>query len=521
MNIVAGVDCGTQGTKVILVDLDTSCVLSECSAPHELISESNGRREQQPSWWVDALTKAFEQAVIAANIDPKLIKAIGVSGQQHGLVALDSQGAVIRPAKLWCDTETAPENAKLLQMLGGEQACIDKLGLRIETGYTASKILWMKLHEPESFAKIAHILLPHDYLNFWLTGEFSADYGDASGTGLFDVRNRCWNEEVCELIDPSGNLFKALPELNSAEKAAGVVIGQAKKRLGLSDNVVVSSGGGDNMMGAIGTGNVKNGIITMSLGTSGTIYTFSDTPVALKHPSIANFCSSSNGWMPLICTMNVTSATSLVQDVFKMSLTDFNHSLEASQIGAGNISFLQFFNGERVPALPDGKASIHGLDAANFTRDNLVRSVVEGATFGLKYGLELLRDAGINIEQIRLIGGGAKSAHWRQMIADTMNCEVICPEVEEAAALGAAIQASWALKGSIDNDILEQLIVLNEESRTQPNLNNVTQYQVAYERYIGMLYSQYPQLGAPQLSEQQQSSKQQLSDGQLTGDSNE
>ncbi|GIU15901.1 MULTISPECIES: xylulokinase [unclassified Shewanella] len=494
MNIVAGVDCGTQGTKVILVDLDTSCVLAECSAPHELISESNGRREQLPSWWLDALITAFEQAVITANIDPKLIKAIGVSGQQHGLVALDKQSEVIRPAKLWCDTETAPENAQLLQMLGGEQACIDKLGLRVETGYTASKILWMKLHEPENFAKIAHILLPHDYLNFWLTGEFSADYGDASGTGLFDVRNRCWNEEVCALIDPSGNLFNALPALHCAEKAAGVVIGQAKERLGLSDNVVVSSGGGDNMMGAIGTGNVKNGIITMSLGTSGTIYTFSDTPVVLKHPSIANFCSSSNGWMPLICTMNVTSATSLVQDVLNMDLIEFNQSLDASEIGAGNISFLQFFNGERVPALPDGKASIHGLDAANFTRDNLVRAVVEGATFGLKYGLELLRDAGISIEQIRLIGGGAKSAHWRQMVADAMNCEVICPEVEEAAALGAAIQASWALTGVISFDAIDELIVLDETSRTLPIANNVAAYQLAYQRYVSTLNNQYPQL---------------------------
>ncbi|MCK8045464.1 xylulokinase [Shewanella sp. 1CM18E] len=494
MSIVAGVDCGTQGTKVILLDLSTATVLAECSAPHDLISASNGRREQQPVWWVDAMVTAFESAVTAANIDPKSIAAIGVSGQQHGLVALDASGEVIRPAKLWCDTETAAQNAQLLEMLGGAEACIELLGLRIETGYTASKILWMKQNEPENFARIAHILLPHDYLNFWLTGEYSAEYGDASGTGLFNVRKRCWDEEVCKLIDPSGALFKALPKLNNASTPAGFVSGAAKARLGLSDNVVVSCGGGDNMMGAIGTGNVQNGIITMSLGTSGTIYTFSDVPVKLKHPSIANFCSSSNGWMPLICTMNVTSATSLVQDLLNMDLTEFNQSLDASEIGAGNISFLQFFNGERVPALPDGKASIHGLDAANFTRDNLVRSVVEGATFGLKYGLELLRDAGISIEQIRLIGGGAKSANWRQMVADAMNCEVICPEVEEAAALGAAIQASWALNGAISFDAIDDLVVLDETSRTLPIANNVTAYQLAYQRYVSTLNSQYPQL---------------------------
>ncbi|MGS0724837.1 xylulokinase [Shewanella sp. 0m-11] len=494
MSIVAGVDCGTQGTKVILVDVATATVLAECSAPHELISESNGRREQQPTCWVEALIKAFDKAVIQANVDPWLISAIGVSGQQHGLVVLDNEGQVIRPAKLWCDTETALENEQLLNMLGGEQACIDRLGLRIETGYTASKILWMQRHEPENFAKIAHVLLPHDYLNFWLTGELCAEYGDASGTGLFNVRDRCWDEHVCSLIDASGNLFKALPPLHSADQPAGVVLGQAKARLGLSDNVVVACGGGDNMMGAIGTGNVKNGIITMSLGTSGTIYTFSDKPLELKHPSIAHFCSSSDGWMPLICTMNVTSATSLVQDVLNMNLTEFNQSLELTQIGAGNISFLPFFNGERVPALPDGKGSLHGLDAANFTRDNLVRAVVEGATYGLKYGLDLLRDAGINIEQIRLIGGGAKSTQWRQMIADCMNCEVICPAVEEAAALGAAIQACWALNGELDTAIIDQLVVLNEDSRTSPITVNVVQYELAYQGYITTLNNQYPQL---------------------------
>ena len=498
MSIVAGVDCGTQGTKVILVDIANAKVLAECSASHELISESNGRREQQPIWWVNAMVTAFSNAIAEAKIDPKMICAIGVSGQQHGLVALDSEGEVIRAAKLWCDTETAPENAQLLKMLGGEQACIDRLGLRVETGYTASKILWMKLHEPENFAKIAHILLPHDYLNFWLTGEYNADYGDASGTGLFDVHNRCWDKHVCSLIDPTGNLFKALPPLNNAEKPAGMVSGKAKECLGLSDNVVVSCGGGDNMMGAIGTGNVKNGIITMSLGTSGTIYTFSDKPVELNHPSIANFCSSSNGWMPLICTMNVTSATSLVQGVLNMDLTEFNHSLETAKVGAGNITFLQFFNGERVPALPDGKGSIHGLDSSNFTRENLVRSVVEGATYGLRYGLELLRNAGVQVEQIRLIGGGAKSSQWRQIIADTMNCEVICPAVSEAAALGAAIQASWALNGEMDSSIIEQLVVLDEESRALPICENVKQYEIAYCRYIQLLNTQYPQLAMEQ-----------------------
>ncbi len=494
MSIVVGVDCGTQGTKVVLIDTVNSKVLAECSATHELIYGSNGKREQDPAWWINATIDAFNKAVHKANIDPKEIDAIGISGQQHGLVALDSNGKVIRNAKLWCDTESAPENAELLELIGGEEACVNKLGLRIETGYTASKILWMKKYEPDNFSKIAHILLPHDYLNYWLTGEFSADYGDASGTGLFDVRNRCWDYDVCSLIDPTDCLFNSLPPLNASEEPAGVVVGDAKIKLGLRDNVVVASGGGDNMMGAIGTGNVKNGIVTMSLGTSGTIYTFSDKPIELKHPSIANFCSSSNGWLPLICTMNVTSATTLVQKLLNMDLVEFNNSLSNSDVGSGNISFLPFFNGERVPALPGGHGSIHGLDTSNFNRDNLLRSVVEGATYGLRYGMDLLRDAGINIEQIRLIGGGAKSNQWRQIIADTMNTEVICPENFEAAALGAAIQAYWALNGAVDHRIIDQLILLNESSRTIPIPDNVALNNDAYHVYINTLHSQHPEL---------------------------
>jgi len=494
MSILVGVDCGTQGTKVIIVDTSTACVLAECSSAHKLISESNGCREQDPQWWIDAFISAYTQALHKAHIDAKEIDAIGISGQQHGLVVLDANAQVIRNAKLWCDTETATENAELLTLIGGEKTAIDKLGLRIETGYTASKILWLKKYEPENFKKIAHILLPHDYLNYWLTGQFSTDYGDASGTGLFDIHHRCWNREVCALIDPSGQLFDSLPKLNQAQDSAGIVVGKVKKLLGLRDDVLVSSGGGDNMMGAIGTGNVKNGIVTMSLGTSGTIYTFSDTPLASQHPSIANFCSSSNGWLPLICTMNVTSATTLVQQLLEVDLCEFNRLLSTSHIGANNISFLPFFNGERVPALPHGQGSLHGLNVSNFNRSNLVRSVVEGATYGLRYGLDLFRDAGIKVDHIRLIGGGAKSAPWRQIIADTMNAEVICPKNSEAGALGAAIQAYWVLIGAVDHQIIDDLVSLDEDSRTVPIASNVSLNNVAYHRYLETLYTQYPEL---------------------------
>ena len=243
------------------------------------------------------------------DVDGQDILGIGVSGQQHGLVLLDDQGQVLRPAKLWCDTETTAENDRLLKHLGGEKGSLERLGVVIAPGYTVSKLLWTKEQHPEVFARIAHILLPHDYLNFWLTGRRCSEYGDASGTGYFNVRTRQWDLQLLRDIDPSGRLQAALPELIDAHHAVGTVLPGIAEHLGINPHALVSSGGGDNMMGAIGTGNIKPGAITMSLGSSGTVYAYAEQPKVSPDAAVATFCSSSGGWLPLICTMNLTNAT--------------------------------------------------------------------------------------------------------------------------------------------------------------------------------------------------------------------
>ena len=272
MALYAGIDCGTQGTKVVIVDSTQGVILGEGNAPHRLISQANGRREQEADWWIEALVIAFRQAVTHAGIDAREIHALGVSGQQHGFVPLDADGNVLHSVKLWCDTETAEENERLLQQLGGANGSLETLGLRIATGYTASKILWFKAHHPALWAQLHTVLLPHDYLNFWLTGERVAEYGDASGTGLFDVRTRRWSKTAVDLIDDSGRLWQALPPLKSAECCIGTVRPAAAEKLGLGPAVRVSTGGGDNMMAAIGSGNIEAGTLTLSLGTSGTLF---------------------------------------------------------------------------------------------------------------------------------------------------------------------------------------------------------------------------------------------------------
>lgn len=478
-----GIDCGTQGTKAIVLDARGGKVLGLGAASHTLISGANGRREQAPQVWVEALTLATRQALQQAGVDGQDILGIGVSGQQHGLVLLDELGQVLRPAKLWCDTESTAQNDRLLAHLGGESGSLERLGVAIAPGYTVSKLLWTREQHPEIFARIAHILLPHDYLNYWLTGRACAEYGDASGTGYFNVRRRQWDIALLRHIDPEGRLEAALPQLIEADQPLGTILPNIALRLGINPNAQVSSGGGDNMMGAIGTGNIAPGVITMSLGSSGTVYAFAEQPVVSAQASVATFCSSSGGWLPLICTMNLTNATGVIRELLDLDLAAFNALVAQAPIGAEGLSMLPFLNGERVPALPYATGSLHGLTMTNLTRANLCRAVVEGTTFGLRYGLDLLRQGGLQSMSIRLIGGGSKSPVWRQMVADIMNTEVICTEQSEAGALGAAIQSAWCQSGESLAALCQRCVSLDPTSRTLPTARNVSAYQQAYERY--------------------------------------
>ncbi|WP_314386209.1 xylulokinase [Pseudomonas brenneri] len=482
-SLFLGIDCGTQGTKAIVLDAASGKVLGLGAAAHTLISGANGRREQHPQEWLDAFTEATHRALQQAGVDGQDILGIGVSGQQHGLVLLDDNGRVLRPAKLWCDTETSAENQRLLQYLGGESGSLERLGVAIAPGYTVSKLLWTLEQHPDVFARIAHILLPHDYLNYWLTGRACAEYGDASGTGYFNVRTRQWDLPLLRHIDASGRLEAALPPLIEADQTLGSILPAVAERLGINPNAIVSSGGGDNMMGAIGTGNIAPGVITMSLGSSGTVYAFAEQPNVSAQASVATFCSSSGGWLPLICTMNLTNATGVIRELFELDLVAFNALVAQAPIGAEGVSMLPFLNGERVPALPHATGSLHGLTMTNLTRGNLCRAVVEGTTFGLRQGLDLLRETGLHSQSIRLIGGGSKSPVWRQMVADIMDTEVVCTEQSEAAALGAAIQAAWCQSGESLEALCARCVSVDPASRTQPVAASVVAYQQAYERY--------------------------------------
>jgi len=318
------------------------------------------------------------------------VRGIGVSGQQHGLVPLDAAGKVVRPAKLWCDTATAPQCETITQHFGGEAKVIELVGNAMLPGYTAPKILWLRENEPENWARTKTLLLPHDYLNFWLTGEVRMEYGDASGTALLDVKSRKWAQPVVDFLECGDKL----PALGSSAEAAGTLRDELRQRWGLQADVVVSAGGGDNMMAAIGTGNTSSGVVTASLGTSGTLFAFSEHPVIDDRGEIAAFCDSTDHWMPLLCTMNVTLVTELVRELFSWNHAALDAQVSEIPAGAGGLTLLPYLTGERTPNLPHGCGVLHGLTTENFTAAHLARAAMEGVTMNMNYGLRRLAALG-------------------------------------------------------------------------------------------------------------------------------
>ncbi len=487
-HLFIGIDSGTQGTKGLVISENSKSIIAESYQGYELIENERGGREQRPESWIHACEKVLADLLSSAKVSPSAVRAIGVSGQQHGMVALDGRGRVIRPAKLWCDTETTGQCAAITAKVGGDLAVLEAIGNQVAAGFTASKILWLKEHEPDNFARLKTVLLPHDYINFWLTGNRVTEFGDASGTAYFDVVNRCWSEPLLAAIDPSGKVRDCLPTFTAADEPAGVVKDEICKQFGLSAGVLVSSGGGDNMMAAIGTGNVTEGAVTASLGTSGTIYAYSERPAVDQAGELAAFCSSTGGWLPLVCTMNVTVATELLRSLLDLGLDQMNQLAARAEVGSGGLVLLPYFNGERTPPLPAATATLGGMTGLNLKPANICRAAMEGATFGLRYGLDVLKRNGIEPREIRLTGGGAKSDLWRQMVADIFNCSVVCPTIGEAGALGAALQAIWCakkeagIKASIE-EITAQFVSLDEDSRCFPDRATAARYDSAYQQY--------------------------------------
>ena len=494
MSTVLGIDLGTQNVKVVCYDFETRETVAVENAPLDLYQTEEGIAEQQAQWWTHALKQALHQ--VGKDVRNSVV-AIGVSGQQHGFVPIDKRGEVLSPVKLWCDTSTEAECEAIMRDFGGADACLNEVGNLILPGYTASKVRWFRDNCPGLYEQMDCILLPHDYLNFYLTGERRMEAGDASGTGFLDVRLRDWSDKMLKAIDPERDLRECLPNVAIINEAMGALLPSVAAEVGLPSGVPVSIGGGDNMMGAIGTGNVTSGVVSMSLGTSGTVFAYSDSPIVDKKGNIAAFCSSTGGWLPLLCTMNCTVSTELMRDLFDLDIASFDAKVASAPRGANSVITVPFFNGERTPNLPNAKGCILGLDSRNTRPENIARSAVEGATFAMRFGIDELAELGIDASEIVVTGGGVNSAMWRQIISDVCNAPVTVLKQNEGAAFGAALQAVAMLdeSGGDLKSLIDEHVARDDERFCEPRPSAVNFYNETYANYrqavdkIAALYS--------------------------------
>ncbi|MFC6838815.1 xylulokinase [Xanthomonas theicola] len=493
MSLYVGLDVGTQSVKLVAYDPQRREVVATVAAPMQLVSRDDGTREQQAQWWIDGIVHCF------AGLDAgqrARVRGIAVSGQQHGFVPVAADGRVTAPVKLWCDTSTQAECEAIMAAVGGVAGSVAVAGNPILAGYTASKLPWTRSHRPKAYAAMATVMLPHDYVNFWLTGKRFAEVGDASGTGWLDVRTRQWSAPMLEAVDPLRNLADALPPLVDLGTVFALSAAAAQP-LGLPAGVRVTTGGGDNMMAAIGTGNVVPGRLTMSLGTSGTLFAYADRPVVDPAARWAAFCSSSGGWLPLICTMNCTVATETAMRLFGLDRAQAEAAVAATPPGADGLLMLPFFNGERTPDLPAARACLFGMDLHNTTPAHVYRAAMEGATYSLRNGYDAFTTAGLRFDTVLLTGGGSRSAQWRQMVADVFDLPVAVPREPEGAAFGAALQALWACERDDggEPDLATAVLAhqqVDADLAATPHPQRVMRYQVHYRTFLSHLHAVGP-----------------------------
>ena len=372
---------------------------------------------------------------------------IGVSGQQHGLVVLDAGTRPLRPAKLWNDTTTADACRDLTTRMGGAAAVVEATGNVFLPGYTAPKIEWLRAREPGAYGAASRFCLPHDYLNLWLTGEFVTEPGDASGTAYVDVRTRRYAPRVLDALDPDRDWDAALPAIRPSTSVIGRLRPAVAQELGLPAGIPVSGGGGDNMCAAIGVGAVIAGPIVMSLGTSGTAFGYAAVPAIDPAHEVSAFCDSTGGWLPLACVLNCTTPLTWARGLFGLDHVSFDALVGSVPAGASGLLFLPYLDGERTPNRPEAAGELFGLRATHGPAE-IARAALEGVTAGLAHALRALGRTGTSADWILLVGGGAQSDVWGQLLADWLGLPIDRPSVAEAAARGAALQVSHAVAGT-------------------------------------------------------------------------
>ena len=450
MSLFIGADLGTGSLKLLLSD-SRGKILKSVFETYPVLYPLDGYTEQNPADWIAALDSGM--ARLLSNQSAKDVRAIAVGGQMHGLVPLDRGDKVIRNCILWNDGRTARETEFLNSRKSEVISFTSNMAF---AGFTAPKLLWLKANEPKNFERTATILLPKDYINFYLTGEKFTDCSDASGTLLFDVKNRKWSEDMRELIDIPRS---ALPPVFESFKPVGKLRGELEKKWGLKD-VIVAAGAGDNAAAAIGTGTVGDGAANISLGTSGTLFLSQSKFHGSQNPAVHSFCHADGGYHLLGCILSAASCNSWWMGVLKAE--DFAAE-QTCPLPAGDVYFMPYLSGERSPHNdPHARGAFLGLSHTT-TREQMTAAVMEGVAFALRDCLEAVKSDGVKISEAGLCGGGAKSVMWQKILASALNLKLKIPCAEEGPAFGAAILAMTAVGEYPDIRSASKAIVKTEK----------------------------------------------------------
>ena len=486
--LLLGIDLSTTGAKALLID-DEGRVVSSATTPLTLSTPHALWSEQDPHEWWAATRNSIVEALATANASGERIAAIGLTGQMHGLVLLDEQHQVLRPAILWNDQRCGAECDEIRSRVGREHL-VQVTGNDAVAGLTAPKILWVAKHEPEIHRRVRHVLLPKDYIRYKLTGALAMDKADGSGTMLFDLRKRTWAPEILKALNISADW---LPPTFEGHETTGEVTSEAAESTGLRISTPVVAGGGDQSAQAIGVGVVRPGMMAVTLGTSGVVFAATESPLIEPQGRLHAFCHAVAGrWHLMGVMLSAAGSLQWYRDKFACDRNFEDLVSEAAQVPAGSegLIFLPYLSGERAPH-PDplARGAWIGLTARH-GQAHLTRSILEGVAFGLKDIFCMMRDAGLgSVEQVRLSGGGAKSALWRQILADVLGTELVTVNTTEGAALGAALLAGVGagIWPDVDTACAKTISVTD---RVSPKQENVETYKSIHEQYQSL----YPAL---------------------------
>jgi xylulokinase len=491
MSHLLGIDIGTSGTKTLICD-ESGKVLATGLAEHRILSPKPGWSEQHPQDWWAAAGKATKAVLKKAKVKARDISAIGLSGQMHGSVFLGDGQRPLRPALLWNDQRTGEQCEQIEEKAGGRGGLIDLVANPALTGFTAPKILWVRQHEPKVYERTKHILLPKDYIRYCMTGEYATEVSDASGTLLLDVVNRAWSSKLLSLleIDPA-----LMPRLHESPEVTGKLTAAGAKHLGLVPGIPVVGGGGDQAAGAVGNGIVAPGIVSAALGTSGVMFAHSDEPTRDPHGRVHTMCHAVPGkWCVFGCMLSAGGSFQWFRNnlgaeevaIAKKRKVDPYQLLiaqaEKAPAGCDGLFFLPYLTGERCPH-PDplARGGWIGLTSRT-TRAMLIRSLLEGVTFGMRDALEILKGMSIPVSEIRASGGGARSAFWRRLQADIYGQPIVQTNAGEGPAYGAALLAG--VGAGVWSSVPEACgAAIRQTARITPNPAGVERYNKEYLVY--------------------------------------